>query len=151
MNPNAELRGHLLELYHGKGYVVFRLPYNSNSNGLDDIVKVNSPPQFFVGSDYIALPSGFAQSDIIDLLADSVTNYANLEVIALIFRTTSKGIIVQEVGTQRELEFTYFEFINAVERLPNANGTIKNEPKNTQSPNNSRLRLRRRGRNASRP
>ena len=58
--------------------------------------------------------------------------------MTIIFRTTPTGVIVEEIGTKRELDFTYFEFINVVDKLSTANGA-KQDAKNPKSPNNSRL------------
>ena len=70
MNPNTELRRYLLETYQDKGYVVFRLPPNGDAKGLDDVIRVNSPRQFFVGRDYMAVPHDFAQREPIHVLEE---------------------------------------------------------------------------------
>ena len=138
MNPNAGLRGYLLDAYHGMGYTIFRLPPTDQHRVIDDVVRVDFPRQLFVGRDYMALPHDFAQREPFNVLESMVAHYAGLRILANIFRITPKGVVVQEIGANREVGLSYFEFITAVERLPNLNGAQENG-KHPKSPNHSRL------------
>ena len=138
INPNTELRGYLLDAYRGMGYTLFRLPPTGQHRVLDDAVRVDSPRQLFVGREYMALPFDFAKREPFNVLESMVAPYAGLRILANIFRITPKGVVVQDIGANKEREFNYFEFITAVERLPNLNGVQENG-KRPKSPNHSRL------------
>jgi hypothetical protein len=121
----ADLRGYLLNTYHDKGYKLFRYPQKGSENNIDSIVQVKSPRQFFTGRDYMAIPNDFAKREHIEILSEAVGKFANIEFMTMIFRTNTKGVSVEEIGTKKVIEFSYYEFINVIrDQLPDISNMI---------------------------
>jgi len=129
MTPINELRGFLFETYVERGYDVWALPkrfesidFDDISNlNLEDLVKIDKINQFQEGRSYLALPPGINDDNYMQILYNSVTTYIPLTIIPYIFKMTKDVIIAPEMDTFRQIEFTIFEFINAIEKLPIVN------------------------------
>jgi hypothetical protein len=125
MSGYADLRGFLLNIYQSKGYILLRYPQKNSSNSIDSIVQVKSGEQFFTGRIYMAIPKDFAKREHLDVLNEAIGNYAGIEFMTMMFRTNFKGVTVEELGTKKKMEFSYYEFINVIkDQLPDITNTI---------------------------
>ena len=133
--------GHLFDAYLGKGLELWRLPNleHVRVNGgpdLDAIVKGAPVKELMAGNAYLAAPQVHDGGSVKIGLARLFVECFGYRIAIYAFAVSGRIFTTREDGSV--IDFNYFEFINAVGKLPNAN-KAKQNGKNTKSPYNSRL------------
>ena len=136
-----EMLKYLFEAYQDKGLNLWRLPgldFIRINGGLDlDAIVKGAPVQKLeMGNVYLAAPPNHDNGSVEEALNRLFVKCFGFNVAIYTFGVSDRIFATREDGSI--IDFNYFEFINAVEKLPSLNGVQKNG-KNPKSPNNSRL------------
>lgn len=135
-----EMLGSLFETYKEKGFELWKLPQKLPSpNGLlplDEIVKEAPVDKLEPENVYLAVPLNHGKCSVEEAVRRLFVQTSGFYVAMYTFAIRDGVIATEDDGIP--VVFTYFEFINAVNKLPSLNGVQKNA-KNPKSLNNSRL------------
>ena len=135
-----EMLGFLVEAYKEKGFGLWKLPQKLPSPNvlppLDEIVKESPVNKLEPENVYLAVPLNHGKRSVEEAVRGLFVQTSGFDVAMYTFSIRDGIIATENDGTP--VLFTYFEFINAVEKLPSLNGVQKNG-KNPKSIDHSRL------------
>ena len=128
MMYEKEMLGFLFEAYKERGFELWKLPKKSPSpNGvppLDEIVKEAPVDKLEPENVYLAVPLNHGKRSVEEAVRRLFVQTSGFYVAMYTFAIRDGVIGMENDGPP--VEFTYLEFINAVEKLPSLNGVQKN-------------------------
>ena len=123
-----EMLGFLFVAYKEKGFGLWKLPQKlPSSNGLlplDEIVKEAPVDKLEPENVYLAVPLNHGKRSVEEAVRRLFVQTSGFYVAMYTFAIRDGVIGMENDGPP--VEFTYLEFINAVEKLPSLNGVQKN-------------------------